>query len=212
MRPYYSIKEPVETEFTEQKSRFICNAAPVKSAEEAMEFVRRCAQNFPGAHHNCYAYVITPSGSEQKMSDGHEPQGTAGMPILEVIKRKGLTDCVFVVSRYFGGIKLGANGLIGAYTRSAADAAEAATVVKFVESQEITVYVDYSSYKKAQEQVAESGEIAATEFERDVKITATVPKECTEALFSKLSELTSGRAACKIISEGYHSFPVKDNQ
>ena len=210
MKPYYSIKEPVETEFTEQKSRFICSAAPVRTAEEAMEFVRKCAAAFPGAHHNCYAYVLNPSGSEQKMSDGHEPQGTAGMPILEVIKRKGLTDCVFVVSRYFGGIKLGANGLIGAYTRSAADGVEAATIVMFVEAQHVSVKVDYSNYKKAQEQVAERGEITATDFDRDVTIKATIPKEKTAGLFAALSELTSGRAACHIIGDCYHSFPVKE--
>lgn len=210
MRPYYSIKEPVETEFTEQKSRFICSASPVKSAEEAMEFVRQCATKFPGAHHNCYAYVINPSGSEQKMSDGHEPQGTAGMPILEVIKRKNLTDCVFVVSRYFGGIKLGANGLIGAYTRSAADGVEASTIVKFVEAQKITVAVDYSSYKKAQEQIALAGEITDTQFDRDVTVSATVPKEQTAGLFASISELTSGRAVCRITEECYHSFPVKE--
>ena len=208
MKPYFSIKEPVETEFTEQKSRFICSAAPVKTAEEAMDFVRKCAAAFPGAHHNCYAYVLNPSGAEQKMSDGHEPQGTAGMPILEVIKRKGLTDCVFVVSRYFGGIKLGANGLIGAYTKSAADGVEAATIVKFVEARSISVTVDYSSYKKAQEQVAASGEITGTDFDRVVTITAIIPAENTSGLFSSLSELTSGKSVCKITGDLYHSFPV----
>ena len=173
-----------------------------------MAFVKQCAARFPGAHHNCYAYVLNPSGSEQKMSDGHEPQGTAGMPILEVIKRKGLTDCVFVVSRYFGGIKLGANGLIGAYTRSAADGVEASTIVKFVEAQAISVKVDYSSYKKAQEQVADSGEITSTEFDRDVTVTAIIPKDRTEGLFASLSELTSGKAVCAVTEDLYHSFPV----
>ena len=129
---YTTVRQEASAEFTEKKSVFIGHAKPVKSDAEAMEFVAKIKEKYKDARHNCYAYYLN-SGVLARYSDDNEPQGTAGMPILEVIKKSGVNDCVVAVTRYFGGILLGAGGLVRAYSTAAGLAIEAAGVVTYEE-------------------------------------------------------------------------------
>lgn len=125
-----TIKEKTETSFTEKKSRFIGLAARVSTEEQAISELERRKKQHYGAAHNCYAYLL--ENGAMRFSDDGEPQGTAGMPILEVLKRSGLSDLLFICTRYFGGTLLGAGGLVRAYTKSAADTLQAAKRVRLI--------------------------------------------------------------------------------
>lgn len=119
MNSYRTIYEYGCDEFTEERSRFIGYAKPINSEEEAVEFVDEIKKKHKDATHNVWAYTVGPTMNIQRYSDDGEPQGTAGIPALEVIKKEDLRDVVVVITRYFGGIKLGAGGLVRAYTRGA---------------------------------------------------------------------------------------------
>jgi len=126
---YKTISKEATVEMEEKKSRFIANVKPVSSEEEALEFINNIRAKYWDATHNVYAYYISGENIIQRFSDDGEPSGTAGMPVLEVIKRMELKDLVVVVTRYFGGILLGASGLVRAYSKSAALGIEAAGIV-----------------------------------------------------------------------------------
>lgn len=139
---YLTIGSSGETEITIQKSRFICRAKRVTSEEEANEFIQVISKHHWDATHNCYAYLV--SENIQKFSDDGEPAGTAGRPILEVIQAKQLQQTVIVITRYFGGVKLGAGGLVRAYSQGASAAIEAAGIIKCQLHQQIIFTFDYS--------------------------------------------------------------------
>ena len=117
---YLSVKKPAESEIVIEKSRFICSVSPVNGEEDAKNFVSEVKAKHKTATHNCYAFIADENGLSIKFSDDGEPQGTAGMPMLEVLKNKKLFKVATVVTRYFGGIKLGAGGLTRAYTKACA--------------------------------------------------------------------------------------------
>ena len=129
----YTIAEPIRQEIIIEKSRFICSLAKAAREEEAQEFIKKIKKEYWSATHNCSAYVIGENSCAERSSDDGEPSGTAGLPMLEVLRKNSLYNVVAVVTRYFGGIKLGAGGLVRAYTGSVAGAVEAAgraTIVK----------------------------------------------------------------------------------
>lgn len=140
-----TIGKEASAEFTEKKSIFIGYAAPVHSAEEAEEFIAKIKKKHADARHNVSAYIV---GNSIRYSDDGEPKGTGGVPVLEVIKKSGVDDTVVVVTRYFGGILLGAPGLVRAYSKAAAMAIDAAGVVTYRRYTECTVTCDYSLYDK----------------------------------------------------------------
>ena len=119
---FYSVKSEFTREIVISRSRFICTLKPVSDAADAQEFIKSIRKRYPAATHYCYAYIANEGGTEQKFSDDGEPQGTAGQPMLEVLKKRATYKTAAVVTRYFGGIKLGAGGLVSAYTRSVAEA------------------------------------------------------------------------------------------
>jgi uncharacterized YigZ family protein len=127
---YYTTKGYGEQEITIQKSRFIAYVNRVTSEEEAQQFLQEIRKKHWDANHNCFAYCIGENNTIQKANDDGEPSGTAGVPILEVIKKRNLNDCIIVVTRYFGGTKLGAGGLIRAYGKSASEGINATGIVK----------------------------------------------------------------------------------
>ncbi|MBA4602996.1 YigZ family protein [Thermoactinomyces mirandus] len=139
---YLTIGSQGETEITIQKSRFICRAKHVTSEKEAQQFIHAVSKQHWDATHNCYAYLV--SENIQKFSDDGEPAGTAGRPILEVIQAKQLQQTAIVITRYFGGIKLGAGGLVRAYSHGASRAIEAAGIIKCQLHQQIIFTFDYS--------------------------------------------------------------------
>ena len=124
MSEYYIPSAPGEAEFTEKRSRFLGHVRCIETEDEAKAFVAEMKKKYYDARHNCWCYIIR-NGAERYSDDG-EPQGTAGIPMLEVLRRQNMTNCVCVVTRYFGGVLLGAGGLLRAYTKSAGDALAAA--------------------------------------------------------------------------------------
>lgn len=147
---YFTIKDEASAEFEERKSVFIGYAKRVKTEEEAKEFVAKIKAMHKQATHNCSAYIVGENKGIQRYSDDGEPQGTAGIPILEVIKKNDLTDIAVVVTRYFGGILLGAGGLIRAYSKGASEAIKVGGIVEKVKGLEIKAKLDYDLLGKIQ--------------------------------------------------------------
>ena len=147
---YITIRQYGEDEFIEKKSQFIGYAKRCESEEEAKAFVAEIKSMHKQATHNCWAYVVGKNMGIQRYSDDGEPQGTAGIPILEVMKKSNVTDCAIVVTRYFGGIMLGAGGLTRSYTKGASIALKAGGVVEKVEGVNVSLEMDYDMIGKVQ--------------------------------------------------------------
>ena len=143
---YSTIKESASAEFVEKKSRFIGYIAPVKTAEDAAAFIAEIKRKHWDATHNVSAYLL--KNGQKKYSDDGEPQGTAGMPMLDVLEKENLTDVCIVGTRYFGGILLGGGGLVRAYSHTAKIAVDAAQILNMVECKVLSVMVDYGLYNK----------------------------------------------------------------
>lgn len=153
---YYTVNHKGEHEIVIQKSRFIAHVARVETEEEAQNFIAEIKKQHWNATHNCSAYLIGEHDQIQKANDDGEPSGTAGVPILEVLKKKGLKDTVVVVTRYFGGIKLGAGGLIRAYGKAASEGIEATGVVLRKLMQVVSTKIDYTWLGKIENELRSS--------------------------------------------------------
>ena len=189
---YKTIYEPAEDRFIEKKSEFIGYIAPVKTNDEAVEFVNQIKAKNRKARHNVYAYVLR-EGNISRYSDDGEPQGTGGVPVLDVIQKEGLTDVCVVVTRYFGGVLLGASGLVRAYSHACKLAVDAARVMVMCECYEITVTCDYSFYGKLTYVVPEfEVKIQNEDFSDEVKVTMLVKSDKVQALKDKLVDLSNG--------------------
>ena len=147
IRIYTTVKHDGEAEFEEKRSVFIGYAKRVTTAEDAADFIKAIKKKHPDARHNCSAYLLR-GGTVARYSDDGEPQGTAGMPILETIRKSGAEDVCIVVTRYFGGILLGAGGLTRAYAHAAAIALGAAEIVTYEEYHEYRLVCSYSEYQR----------------------------------------------------------------
>ncbi len=197
-----------ETETVIERSRFIGYASPSKSEDEAREFIEKIKKLHPFATHNCYAFIAD-NGLIARFSDDGEPQGTAGMPILEVIKNRGLVDTVVVVTRYFGGIKLGAGGLVRAYSGAAAAALNAAGEEKFVLSDILDIrfsYEKYSAFLRFTEKF--TAKTLSLDFQEDVSIKLAVPS--SSDFSEKLFDFFAGKVAISRLNEEFISF--EDNR
>ena len=153
---YFTVKTEGSHEIVIQKSRFIGHVKRVETEEEAINFVQKIKKEHKDATHNCSAYMIGEHDLIQKASDDGEPSGTAGVPILEVLKKKGLKDTAVVVTRYFGGIKLGAGGLIRAYSGSASQSIDEIGVVKRQLMQLAEIHIDYTLLGKVENELRQS--------------------------------------------------------
>lgn len=140
---YLTIESKSESQFTEQRSRFISFAFPVRGTDEIRQYVNEIQKRYYDARHVCYAYMLGPERAEWRANDNGEPSGTAGKPILGQINSRNLTDILIVVVRYFGGVKLGTSGLIEAYRKAASDVIAAATVVERYVEQSVSVLFSY---------------------------------------------------------------------
>lgn len=202
MKEYVTIREQVVAEYTVKHSRFIATAVPVSDYDDALARVAAIKKQYIDATHNCYALIADDMGMQCKYSDDGEPQGTAGPPMLEVLRRKGLSHVLVVVTRYFGGIKLGANGLVGAYTQSVAMAIDAATKVRMVYSAICRVRVDYALGGKLTATVQRLGaQVTSVDYENDVCARVVVPEEAYENMRAALVEWAKGNVT--IEREGY---------
>jgi uncharacterized YigZ family protein len=143
-------KQNSESIFIEKKSKFISYIAPVYTEQEAVDFVNAIKKKHYDASHNCSAFIVGETGDIQRSSDDGEPSGTAGLPILEVLRKESLTNTAIVVTRYFGGIMLGAGGLIRAYTQGCADAVKAAGIMRLQPYGLYEITIDYNMLSKMQ--------------------------------------------------------------
>ena len=197
-----------EDEFVEKKSRFIGRIWPVESEEEALNHIQAMKKQHYDATHNCWAYVI--KDGAVRFSDDGEPGGTAGMPMVQVLQREGLFNVVCVVTRYFGGILLGAGGLVRAYTKGAKLAVDAAG--KSIKRVWTVLYVPcpYSFYERVKLEVsAMGGVIQDTTFGAEVEMEVLLPEKQTEQFCTRLTDLTSGSVECMEIGQQYRAFPVE---
>ncbi|WP_297436406.1 YigZ family protein, partial [uncultured Clostridium sp.] len=191
MSKYITVKMRAEDSFQEKKSEFIGYVKRVESEEEAKEFLAEIKSMHKQARHNCFAYVIGKNMGIQRYSDDGEPQGTAGIPILEVMKKQGITDCAVVVTRYFGGVLLGTGGLTRAYTKGAVIAIEAAGIVEKVDGTRVAIEIEYDLYGKIQYICGQnSWHIEDTEFTDGVKIYILVEDSNLETLENEITEVT----------------------
>ena len=189
-----------------EKSTFIGYAKPIKTEEEAVEFVNEIKKKHKDATHNVWAYTVGPTMNIQRYSDDGEPQGTAGIPTLEVIKKEDLRDVVVVVTRYFGGIKLGAGGLVRAYTKGAKVGLEAAKIIEKVMYKEVKIKIDYNQLGKVQNEIMNLGYfIKDTIYEDNVEIIVYSKLEEVEALTSRMIDITSATAGIVLGDEFYLS-------
>ena len=201
MRRTITILHSEPTEKIIEKSRFITYSARVESQEAAKAFLAALKDEHPFATHICYAYIADRQGNLQRFSDNGEPQGTAGMPILDVLQKNGLTDICCVVTRYFGGVLLGANGLVRAYSHSTALAIENAQVKVMLPCYPVSIQTDYALYGKIAYHLPQEDILQLdTIFEDQVELKLLVRDTLWEPLKKELIELTSGQV--EIVSGG----------
>ena len=196
---YTTLEGEGEAEFVEKKSVFIGHAAPVKSEEEAQAFVKKYKNQYMDARHNVWAYLMKGEIIARYSDDG-EPQGTAGVPVLDTIRKSGVTDAVVVVTRYFGGILLGAGGLVRAYSHTAKLALEAAHIITYEQYTELELICSYSDYQKYSALLPSFGAIIDdTDFSDRVILRFSVKDAVVADLFAKIQEMSGGRDEAKVL-------------
>ncbi len=197
-----------QDEFIEKKSRFIGRLWPVETEEEALAKIEAMRKQHYDATHNCWAYII--KDGAVRFSDDGEPGGTAGMPMLQVLQREGLFNVVCVVTRYFGGILLGAGGLVRAYTKGAKIAVDAAG--KSMKRVWTVLYlpVPYSWYERVKLEVAAFGGIIRdTQFGADVELEVLLPEAQTEPFLARLTDMSAATLDAMVTGQEYRAFPVE---
>ena len=203
MDSYITIKQKSRFEYEDRKSVFIGEACPVSSESEAISFIESVKKHYPDARHHVYAYVLR-ENSAMRFTDDHEPAGTAGMPVLDVIRKNGCTDLVIVVTRYFGGTLLGTGGLVRAYTAAAIGALELGEIIRYDIYTSIKISVNYSDYGKITSVLSELGfRTEDTLYDTGVTVLGRIVKPNVSDLMSKLTETTAGRADFEILSEEF---------
>lgn len=199
VRRRVTLAKEVSVEMEEQKSVFIGHAKPVSSEEEARAFIDAKKKEYHDATHNVYAYFLN-GGAVARYSDDGEPQGTAGMPVLNVVKLSGATDLCVVVTRYFGGILLGAGGLVRAYSASAKQAIDEAGMAVFEDYAVMQVKVSYSDYQKLTVALDKLGASEdSCDFGEDVSVVTAIVRTREEEIRQTVSELTYGRGIVNLI-------------
>jgi uncharacterized YigZ family protein len=203
--------EPIETEITVVNSRFIASLAPVNSVEEAREFQKTIKARYPDASHHVPAFVIGHGNSTISHSnDDGEPSGTAGRPALAVLSGSGLGNVCVVVTRYFGGTKLGTGGLVKAYGEAVKAVLPLVKHAKLVATSTWQFVLDYPLYEQTLRLILScTGEVLETQFEADVRLTVRFADEVVESFTSQLNELSAGKVKPVLISrESETPYPV----
>ena len=189
---YITIANEFRTEYIIEKSRFIATIAPVSTEEEAQAFIQRISKEFWDATHNCTAYAIGPRQEQQRSSDNGEPSGTAGKPMLEVLKKTTITNVAIVVTRYFGGIKLGAGGLIRAYSHSVAKAVQEGPKLLIAPRQIVSLTIDYSYFGSVERQLQTLGLPNQSSFTDTISLEIYVEPSFVSDLETTITNLTGG--------------------
>lgn len=205
---YGTVRQYGNAEIVIKKSRFIGHARPVATEEEAVQFIEELKKKYWDATHNCSAYVVGERDQHQKALDDGEPSGTAGKPILEVIKNRGLKNVAVVVTRYYGGIMLGAGGLVRAYTEGAVAGIDAAEPIVHVLHREIVVDVDYTWYGKLENELRGRGHrIGEVSFTDRVRVPCFPEAGDAEQFQAWIADITQGQA---LIEPGEEQYFVED--
>jgi len=203
-----TLAREAHAEMEERKSVFIGHAKPVTSEEEARAFIDEIRHQYADATHNVYAYLLN-GGAVARYSDDGEPHGTSGVPTLNVLKMSGAMDLVVVVTRYFGGILLGAGGLVRAYSAAARLAIDEAGLAVFEPWNLVGFTCSYSDYQKITAGMPKTGAVEEdAEFGEDVTVTAAVKVEDTGGLMTYISETTGGRSSVEILDTVERAAPV----
>ncbi len=190
---YKTISSIAEGSYTEKKSEFIAVIKPVTTNDEAVDFINEIKAQHRKARHNVYAYILR-EGATSRYSDDGEPSGTAGVPVLDVLQKNGLTDICCVVTRYFGGVLLGANGLVRAYSTACKTAVENASIKLMQDAIKMDITCSYNLYGKLSYTLPEfEVKILDTQFGSDVTISLYVRAELSQELEKKLIDITSGQ-------------------
>ncbi len=202
---YLTIKGDCQNEIIIEKSKFICSVKSVNNEDEAKNFVASIRGKYPDATHNCYAYIADENGFYIKFSDDGEPQGTAGMPMLEVLKNKKLFCTAVVVTRYFGGVKLGAGGLVRAYSDSVAKGVEKCGIIEKIYSNIVKASVNFSIYPKILKyfNTLTCNVVNSTYNNDGVEITFAVPTHLVDKVKNDFADYTSGKAKVEVLSSEY---------
>lgn len=191
---YFTIKDKAKAEFEEKKSRFIGNVKRVETEEEAKKFIDEIKNEYKDARHNVYAYIIGENMGIQRYSDDGEPKGTGGIPVLEVLKKNNLTDSVVVVTRYFGGVLLGASGLTRAYSNGASMAVKEAGIVEKVLGCTVNIEVEYDLLGKIQYSFAQKDwYIEDIQYSEKVILTLNFESHLINEVEKEIMNLTSGK-------------------
>lgn len=194
MNTYTTLEKEGTATLVERRSEFIGYAAPVSNEDEAAAFVMRIKKKHADARHNVYAYVLR-GGALKRYSDDGEPQGSAGMPVLDVLCKNGLDGAAVVVTRYFGGILLGTGGLVRAYSSAASAAVEAAGIITLEEVVILRMRCSYNDHARVSNEFLRYGiDVENTEFTSDVTLTMTAPTATVENFKIRMRDLTAGRS------------------
>ncbi len=207
---YKTVQKYAKDEFVEKRSRFIGYCKPVKTEQDAIDFIAEKRSEHWNATHNVYAYSLR-DGNIKRYSDDGEPSGTAGMPTLDVIVKNDIYDVCVVVTRYFGGVLLGTGGLVRAYSRGAKIALDAAQIVMMQNCMVCTVRCTYNQYGKVSSLLIDTGaDIDDMVYEADVIVRFHIAPELMPLLNKKLADATSGEVQAEICGEKYFSRPISD--
>ncbi len=205
MKTYRYIEGEYEVRSEIKRSLFIATVKGEVDADGAEEFVRAVRKKYPDATHNCYAYVSDELGNVTRFSDDGEPSGTAGQPILDVLKKQGLVKSAIVVTRYFGGVKLGAGGLVGAYSGTASEAVRQAVISQKRESRSVEVKAGYSDFSTLDKFLRNSVcRVGNVEYGDEVRAKVFVPSDGVNAFVRSVCEITGARADCIISADTFY--------
>lgn len=208
-KDYHTIQGYGESEIVIQKSRFITYVNRAETEEQAQEFINNIKEKHKSANHNCSAYIIGEHDNIQKANDDGEPSGTAGVPMLEVLKKQGLQDTVVVVTRYFGGIKLGGGGLIRAYGKATTEGIDVAKVVERKLHHLMKVSIDYTWLGKVENEVRNSVyPLKEIIYADQVEVLVFTKADEEEGFINWVAEITNGQAKIEIVEKEFLEFTV----
>ena len=208
--PYKTLRRAASDEFIIHKSRFIGYASPARTEEDALAFRQSSRLKHKDATHNCYAYVIGRNAGVMRYSDDGEPGGTAGLPMMEVLKAQGVVNCCVVVTRYFGGVLLGAGGLVRAYTQGCAVALKAAQVVVMEPSRRYLCEVGYPLWDRVQHTLrALPVQLLGSEFTTAVTFTLLMREKDSDDVLAELTRITDGRFEALLEEESFEGWDIQ---
>ena len=201
MESYTTVNKEGVFEYEDRKSIFIGTAVPIKCEQDALDFLAYIKKKYPDARHHVYAYVLR-ENSTMRFSDDREPQGTAGMPVLDAIRKRGCTDMAVAVIRYFGGTLLGTGGLVRAYSAAAVGAIENAEIITYDIYSFLDVEVNYSDYQRITAPLDAAGfSTVDVKYSDFVVISGKIKAHNLDELRKNITEITGGRAKITLIDE-----------